>query len=81
LQGATVELADGARYPLFFYDPVRLRQDLEADASQGRPYVAEPGMIVIPEVTRGAIRAAVGQLIQTGFFQQFTPLSAPRQMT
>jgi hypothetical protein len=79
LQGVTVELADGARYPVFFYDPVRLQQDLEADTSQGRPYAAEPGMIVVPQVTRAAIAEAVGQLVRGGFFNHLRPLAAERQ--
>jgi len=79
LQGVTVELADGNRYPVFFYDPVRLSQDLEAEASQGRPYAAEPGMIVLPQVTRAAISEAVKQLVGAGFFNHLRPLPAGRQ--
>jgi hypothetical protein len=79
LQGVTVELADGSRYPVLFYDPVRLRQDLEADTAQGRPYAAEPGMIVIPTVTPAAIRQAVEHLVEDGFFQHLRPLPAGRQ--
>ena len=36
-----------------FYDPVRLQQDLEEEVKAGRPLIAEPGMIVIPEITLG----------------------------
>lgn len=79
LQGVTVELMDGACYPAFFYDPVRLQQDLEADTRQGRPYAAEPGMIVVPQVTRAAIDEAVGQLVRGGFFNHFRPLPGGRQ--
>ena len=73
LQGATVELANGNRYPVFLYDPVRLQQDLEADAKQGRPWVAEPGLIVLPELTRAAITAVIEQLVKNDFFQHFVP--------
>src|SRR5271166_6440283 len=78
LPGVTVELADGSRYPVFFYDPVRLSQDLEVDVSQGRPYAAEPGLIVLPQVTRAAIGEAVRQLVGTGFFDHLRPLPAGR---
>jgi hypothetical protein len=78
LPGVTVELADGARYPVFFYDPVRLRQDLAADTSQGHPYAAEPGMIVLPQVTRPAIQEAVRQLVQGGFFEHFKSQPMPQ---
>lgn len=63
LDGVEVRLADGKIQPLFFYDPVRLAQDLEAEIKRGRPCVAQPGMIVIPEVTREAILTAVEKLV------------------
>jgi hypothetical protein len=79
LQGVTIELADGARYPALFYDPVRLSQDLDAEASLGRPYLAEPGMIVLPQVTRAAMTEAVRQLVESGFFNHLRPVPANRQ--
>ncbi len=54
--GVTVELEDGRRVPVFFYDPVRLTQDLESDAARGEPYIAEHSMIVVPEVTEAAMQ-------------------------
>lgn len=63
LDGVELRLADGKTQPLFFYDPVRLAQDLEAEARQGRPCVGQAGMIVIPEVTREAILTAVEKLL------------------
>lgn len=63
LQGVEIRLANGETQPLFFYDPVRLAQDLESETKQGRPCIAQPGMIVIPEVTRDAILVAVDKLV------------------
>ncbi len=74
LEGATVLLADGSRYSVYFYDPVRLGQDLEECAKIGRPFLAEPNMIVLPEVTEPAMRTAVEQLARQGYFQQLKPL-------
>lgn len=65
---ASVELSDGNRYPVVFYDPVRLQQDLEVEMSQGRAFIAEPGMIVVPEVTMARMQDAVERLLQIGFF-------------
>lgn len=76
LQGVEVELGDGSRYPVTFYDPVRLAQDLEEEAKWDRPFVAEPGLIVIPTVTRAAISQAVEQLAVSGFFGHFRALPA-----
>ena len=68
LQGVEVRFANGDAHPLFFYDPVRLAQDLEADVKHGRPFVAHPGMIVIPEITREAILEVVSKLVEDAYF-------------
>jgi hypothetical protein len=65
---AVVELSDGARYPIVFYDPIRLQDDLEVEIGEGRPFIAEPGMIVVPEVTLARMQDAVDRLFRSGFF-------------
>jgi len=74
LSGLVVRLPDGARYPVNFIDPVRLRQDLENDTSAGTRYFTEPGLVVIPEVTMPAIRATVERLVEDRFFSHLKPL-------
>jgi hypothetical protein len=66
-----VELPEGGRVDLFFYSPTRLAQDLEADTKAGHSYVAEPGLIVVPEVTLPYMEAAVEQLYREGYFEHF----------
>src|SRR5436853_409395 len=68
LSDVVVETADGNRYAVFFFDPVRLGQELELHARQGRPFVAEPGMIVVQKVTTESIRATVERLEHAGYF-------------
>ncbi len=68
LGGITVELADGSKHRVFFYDRIRLTQDLEAHNRQGRPFVAEKGMIVLTRITIENIQKAVTQLAKEGFF-------------
>ncbi len=65
---------DGRRYGLTFYDPVRLAQTLEDDAQSGQPYFAEPGLVVLPEVSTAAIQAAVPGLLRAGYFDSLKPL-------
>lgn len=74
LEGVVVQLEDGSRYPLAFFDPVRLRQDLEAEVKWGKSCLAEVNLIVLPEVTTAAIRKAVAELFQEGYFQHLKPL-------
>ena len=69
-----VELEDGSRYEVFFYDPVRLAQDLQMDAENGRPYIAEPGMIVVPEISEESIRLAVMRLHNADWFDHLQPM-------
>ncbi len=67
------ELASGERYPLVFYDPVRLAQDLESEAESGNPFLAEPGLIVLEEVTRENMQAAIDRLAEDGYFVALRP--------
>jgi hypothetical protein len=68
LQGVEVRFSSGDVHPLFFYDPVRLAQDLESDVKHGRPFVAHRGMVVVPELTRDAILDVVGRLVDEAYF-------------
>ena len=75
LEGVVVRMADGARYGLCFYDPVRLQQDVERGAEFGQTYVAEPGLVILPEVTTQAIQKVVPNLLRDGFFSHLKPLA------
>ena len=80
LSHVCVELEDGSKYPVIFYDPVRLKQDLEEVTRIGHPCVADPGMIVIPEVTREYMNKAITILAQEGFFSYLQPLHSTDQL-
>lgn len=70
---------DGSRlYPVVFYDPVRLQQDVDESARHGRPFVADPGMIVLPDVTIEAMQQAVQQLCQEGYFDYLAAIDRER---
>lgn len=68
---AHVELENGSCYAVHFSDPVRLQQDLEENIRTGEPCFAEPGLIVLPEVTVEAVQEAVRSLCERGFFEHF----------
>lgn len=70
-----VELEDGNRYCVVFYDAVRLTQDLEHESRLGSPFVADPGLIVLQEVTEENMRLAVARLVEQRFFDAFRPLA------
>lgn len=75
LSDVEVHLEGGARYKLYFTDPIRLRQTLEDDAASGRPYYTEPGLVVLPEVTTEAVRQAVSGLEREGYFRHLKPIA------
>lgn len=63
-----VESEDGCRYAVYFSDPLRLQQDVDEAVKSGRPCFAEPGLIIVPEVTVQTIQDAVQFLWQQSFF-------------
>ncbi len=63
-----VELANGVTRPVVFYDTVRLQQDLVEESSQGKPFIAEKGLIVLEDVTRENMETAIANLVEEGFF-------------
>ena len=65
---AQVELEDRCRYVVYFSDPIRLQQDLDEAVKSGRPCFAQPGLIILPEVTVKIIQDAVQFLWKQGFF-------------
>jgi len=73
---AIVELPSRARIRVFFYDPIRLAQDLETDLKLGRVCIAELGMIVIPRVTLEYMERSVRILDERGYFNGLVPLPA-----
>jgi hypothetical protein len=75
LPGTVVELAVGSRYGLYFYDPVRLAQDLEVRQKWGIPRTDEANLVVIHEITPANVAAAVERLVKIDFFRKLKPLS------
>jgi thiamine monophosphate kinase len=74
---AIAQLENGDQFELIFYEPKRLYQDLEIELNQEKACVTEPGLIVIPRVTRLYMEKALRQLHQDGYFQRLAPLTKP----
>ena|SRR5580704_10277222 len=65
---AKLRLDDGTLIPLSFYDPIRLRQEVAEEFTQGKGHFAEANLIVVPNVTEAAMRQAATELWDQGFF-------------
>jgi hypothetical protein len=63
-----VELDDGTRHQVTFFDPIRLSQELEEDFRSGKVYFTEPGLIILPAVTTSNMEVAIQELVDEGFF-------------
>jgi hypothetical protein len=74
LDGVVVQLEDGSRYKLCFYDPVRLQQTAKDDFGSGQPFFAEANLVIVPEVSTAAIETAVSALVRNRFFDDLKPL-------
>jgi hypothetical protein len=75
LPGVVIEVPNCGRFPVIFFDPVRVAQDLEHLAKEGCPVLVEPGLVVIPVVTRAAILKAAPELVRQRFFDHLKPLT------
>ncbi len=74
LSHVRVQLTDGRRYSVIFYDHVRLGQDLEEEVKLGNGFVADPGMIVLDELTLGKMQRTVNRLELEKFFDGLVPI-------
>ena len=62
----------GKRYPLTFYDPVRLSQEIENKLEDG-DFFFEPNLVIVKQVTRANMERAVDELVQSGQVGLLTP--------
>jgi hypothetical protein len=65
---ALVETEPGVYYSIYFSDPVRLQQDMAELTKQGEPCLAEPNLVILPQVTLDAAQNACQFLVKKGFF-------------
>ena len=73
--GAVAELPGGALYPVLFYSPTRLSQELESAVERGDPCLDVEAIIVVPDITEAAIRA-LKYLFVRGWFDRLVPSRA-----
>lgn len=79
MRGYRSHVNDGSRHRLTFYDVTRLSQTLDDECASGRMFFAEPGLVVIPEVTLTNTEAAARTLADEGFFASCSPRSQPTE--
>jgi hypothetical protein len=65
-------IVSGKRYRLNFYDPVRLRQEIESELEGGGVFF-EPNLVIVRLVTRSDMERAAEDLVQSGQVASLTP--------
>jgi hypothetical protein len=69
-QHTLVNLPDGTRVRVSFWDPIRLSQDLKTATERGKSCIAEPCIIILPKITLANMTAAVEELYRSGYFER-----------
>ena len=75
LSHVLADFGDGRLFPLFFYDLVRLRQDLEERVKHNIDFIADPGIVVVQEISLKAMQHVIEQLYEEGFFDHIVPIT------
>jgi hypothetical protein len=73
LRDAVVQLDGGPRFKVSFLSGRRLQEHLAERRAAGQDVYAEPGLIVLSEVTNEAMAHALGRLWREGFFDKLKP--------
>jgi hypothetical protein len=71
----TARMSDGSCYPLYFTELVRLGQDIESQWEVGARAFFEIGLVVVPEITVEALRAATMDLLKRNYFAYFRTIT------
>jgi len=62
-----LKFADGTIYQLYFVTPLRLTQDATDEFARGLPFYAEPNTIMVIDITRDRVLAAVLAVVSGDF--------------
>ena len=69
-----VELANGNRYQVCFFDKIRLVQELAYLEKQRKPFFIENALIILSEVTIENMKAAILEAEKQKFFETLKPI-------
>jgi hypothetical protein len=70
---AEVELESNRTYKLNYYDPIRLKQDIDYCLSKGERCFDLPNLVVLPEITLSSVEESIRSLWAKGSFELFMP--------
>ena len=68
-------MPNGLEIVLSFWDPVRLSQEVRDGAKLGRACFAEPGLVIVPSITRDHMQNAIKELAKGKYFDRLVALA------
>lgn len=68
-----IRFTDGSTYSVCFFTPSRIAVELDAVRQAGEACVADPGLIIVPAITRSELEKAVNFLASVGYFGRLRP--------
>ncbi len=71
LSHVIVEMRDGSRFPACFINIQTLREDLDQYSKLQQRFIAEVGMIVVPDLSLDTLTSAIATLFDRGYFKHF----------
>lgn len=74
LSNVLVRFEEGGVYSITFVDLARLGQMLDDQREDGFSCYAEPGLVIVAEVSRVNMKAAVRELARDKFFDSLHPI-------
>jgi hypothetical protein len=74
-EGAVAVMPNGLEIALSFWDPVRLSQEISDGVRLGRACFAEPGLVIVPSVTRDHMQKAIEELAKAKYFDRLIALA------
>lgn len=74
-EGAVAVMPNGLEIALSFWDLVRLSQEITDGTRLGRTCFAEPGLVIVPSVTREHMEKAIKELAEAKYFDYLIALA------
>lgn len=59
IEDIVVQVSPGHEVAVTFYDPIRLAQDIEAELNEGASSLSWLRLVVVKEISMGALQAAI----------------------
>ncbi len=78
--GITIKIDNGLTYQINFYDPVRLKQDVDSEFESNTIFFYEENVVIIPRINIDYMVAAIEELWKRHLFDKMIPFTPPNDL-